>query len=323
MKKICLLTVGILLIFLSSCNLKEISIKAVCDYYSNLNSYQTTANMNMYKENELVSFNVKASYLAPNYYRVEFSNASNNNEQIIIKNDEGVFVLTPILNKQFKFESDWPLNSSHAYLLSSIIKDIVNDETATLANDDTEISIKCKVTHKVNQKLTYMKFNVSVEDYHPISCCFYDATDAKQVEVLFNDFKENPNIAKDYFNADKIMDEKTTLLGEGSVENVSGSLDVSYLKENDDDIKVEIYEDRMVATYNEYVSYVVVCQKIAVQELDTPLRIYDDLEMTELGVVCITNNSINYFYKDQFITIYSSDLSVNEFLDVANTIKFA
>ena len=39
------------------------------------------------------------------------------NEQIVVKNTSGVYVLTPSLNKEFRFDSDWPLNSSHAYIL--------------------------------------------------------------------------------------------------------------------------------------------------------------------------------------------------------------
>ena len=33
-----------------------------------------------------------------------------NQEQIIIRNADGVYVLTPALNQVYKFKGDWPLN---------------------------------------------------------------------------------------------------------------------------------------------------------------------------------------------------------------------
>ncbi len=51
---------------------------------------------------------------------------------MILKNDDGVYVLTPALNKSFKFQSEWPENSSQAYLFESLVKDITEDKSATL-----------------------------------------------------------------------------------------------------------------------------------------------------------------------------------------------
>ncbi len=48
--------------------------------------------------------------------------------QIILRNEEGVFVLTPALNKSFRFQSDWPQNSSQAYLYESLVRDILQDK---------------------------------------------------------------------------------------------------------------------------------------------------------------------------------------------------
>jgi len=37
-------------------------------------------------------------------YKVSLTNKANNHEQIILKNNDGVYVLTPSLNKSFKFQ---------------------------------------------------------------------------------------------------------------------------------------------------------------------------------------------------------------------------
>ena len=43
-----------------------------------------------------------------------------NQKQEIIRNAEGVFVVTPTLNQIFKFQGNWPSNSLKPYLLQSM-----------------------------------------------------------------------------------------------------------------------------------------------------------------------------------------------------------
>ena len=60
--------------------------------------------------------NGRGAYLKKDKFRVGLTNKTNNHEQIILKNDDGVYVITPSLNKSFKFQSDWPYNNSQIYL---------------------------------------------------------------------------------------------------------------------------------------------------------------------------------------------------------------
>lgn len=65
------------------------------------------------------------------FYKVVLVNQTNNHEQVILKNKEGLYVVTPSLNKSFKFDSVWPENSSQAYLLQNLVTDIKNDNEKT------------------------------------------------------------------------------------------------------------------------------------------------------------------------------------------------
>ena len=60
--------------------------------------------------------NVKSLKVGRNYLREK-----SQYKQIILKNPEGVFVVTPALNKSFKFQSDWPNNTSQIYLLKAVL----------------------------------------------------------------------------------------------------------------------------------------------------------------------------------------------------------
>ena len=90
----------------------------------NVNSYYLEGIMEIMNNEDTYTYDVKVSYQKDDYYRIELINTMNNHEQVILRNDDGVYVVTPSLNKSFKFQSDWPYNNSQVYLLNSILEDL-------------------------------------------------------------------------------------------------------------------------------------------------------------------------------------------------------
>ena len=74
--------------------------------------------------NDPQEYQVEIWYKKPELYRVYLENPKKDQSQVILRNGNGVFVLTPSLNKSFRFHSDWPNNSSQVYLFESLVKDI-------------------------------------------------------------------------------------------------------------------------------------------------------------------------------------------------------
>lgn len=87
-----------------------------------LKSYQAEAKLSIKTGNEPQEYKVEIWHKEPSFYRVNLQNAKKDQSQIILRNEEGVFVLTPALNKSFRFQSDWPQNSSQAYLYESLVR---------------------------------------------------------------------------------------------------------------------------------------------------------------------------------------------------------
>ena len=50
--------------------------------------------MEIINNEDTYSYNVKASYQKQDYYKIELINKLNNHEQVILRNDEGVYVDT-------------------------------------------------------------------------------------------------------------------------------------------------------------------------------------------------------------------------------------
>lgn len=104
---------------------------------ADMTGYKTTATMTMQTGQEPQTYDVDVWHKAENYFRVALNNQEKDQSQIILRNDDGVFVLTPALNKSFRFQSDWPKNSSQAYMYDSLIGDILMDpERVFTATDD-------------------------------------------------------------------------------------------------------------------------------------------------------------------------------------------
>ena len=138
MKKYLFLFLLVLCIFIVGCgknndkSIKDDLIKKI----NNLKSYQLSGKLEVVNNDDVFNYNVEVNYKDKDYYRVSLKNLANNHEQIILRNDDGVYVVTPSLNKSFKFQSDWPYNNSQAYLLKNIVSDMEKDTEAEVVESD-------------------------------------------------------------------------------------------------------------------------------------------------------------------------------------------
>lgn len=67
------------------------------DFAKNVNNskgYHLTGNLEIYRDEELYTYTVDSAYQKEDNFRVSLINQTNNHEQIILKNKDGVYVLT-------------------------------------------------------------------------------------------------------------------------------------------------------------------------------------------------------------------------------------
>ncbi len=206
MKKLALIAIG-LMFLLTGCGKKtpEDLIAKFEKNVSKAKSYVLKGNMEIVSNEETFTYSIEADYLKDNYYKVTLVNQTNNHEQIILRNTEGVYVVTPSLNKSFKFQSEWPDSSSQSYILSSIIKDIKNDSTATLEEKDKGYCIKTKVNYPNNAELTYQKVyfdkNMNLESVE-----VYNNDDIVNIKVNFTSIDLKANLKASDFALEDLID---------------------------------------------------------------------------------------------------------------------
>lgn len=158
--------------------------------------------MEILSNEELYRYDVKVDYLKPDYYKASLINKDTNHEQIILKNKSGVYVITPSLNKSFKFQSDWPFNSSQAYILDSLLKDLKNDSDVQFNEIDEEnFELSSTVNYPNNTNLVSQKITFG-NDYLPKIAQVYDKNGNENISFKISKIDFDANIDEKYFDVE-------------------------------------------------------------------------------------------------------------------------
>ena len=167
-------------------------------------SYKLSGDLSITNNDEVYDYDVDVSYKKDNYYKVSLTNKSNSHTQIILKNDDGVYILTPALNKSFKFQSDWPYSNSQIYLLSALVNDMKNDNDRKFEETDDGYMFITTVNYPNNKNLINQKISIdkklNIEEVK-----IYDSNDSIRMELDIDDIDYSPTFKDNYFELDSIM----------------------------------------------------------------------------------------------------------------------
>ncbi|MGE5702523.1 MAG: DUF4367 domain-containing protein [Clostridia bacterium] len=174
---------------------------------SNLNKitgYKSSAVLTLQMGSTPQEYAVEVWYAKPTKYRVALTSKQRNITQIILRNDEGVFVLTPHLNKSFRFQSGWPENNGPLYLYETLVHSIVEDNERVLNMEDKQYVFEVKANYSGNRSLTKQKIWMT-DDFRPTRAEIMDNNMNTLVQIKFSDFAFNPEFDKDAFDKDRNM----------------------------------------------------------------------------------------------------------------------
>ncbi len=223
MKKLVVSTI-FLMLFLAGCGKKspEDLISKFSSSVEKSKAYVLKGNMEILSNEETYTYSLEASYMQDDFYKVTLVNQTNNHEQIILKNKDGVYVVTRALNKSFKFQSEWPDSSSQSYILSSLVKDIKNDNEKTVEEQDKGYVIKTKVNYPNNSELSYQKIyfdkNMNLEKVE-----VYNSENIVNIKATFTNINLKANLEEREFALENIIDTKTQDNTDKNTENKDNS----------------------------------------------------------------------------------------------------
>ncbi len=336
MKKLVVL-MSIMMIFLCGCgksNPKDV-VKDFQDNIKNAKSYKATGNMEISNDEETFTYSLESYYLKDNYYKVILVNQTNNHEQIILKNGEDIYVITPALNKSFKFQSDWPGSSSQAYLLGNLLQDIENDSKYEVVDNEDGYIIKTKVNYPNNNELSYQKIYLNSKKI-PEKVEVYNNNDIVKIKVDFDKIdlkaglKENDFKLEDYIKEEEPKEdceEGASCKNENESKETATIEDIiyplyipsnTYLTSSE---KVDTENgNRVILTFSGDKNFVLIEEKSLASSAMEIVPVYGEPLLLSESIGALSANSLSWDANNMSYYLASTELTPSEMQLIANSL---
>lgn len=317
-----LLGVGVWKVFFSKPSIND----TLQNVNKNLSSYQLEANMELNNGEEQRKFNVVVSYTKKedkDLFRVSLYDTTINQEQIMLRNEEGVYVLTPTLNQVYEFKSGWPLNSAKPYIYQSLL-DVFNGEYTTKKVDDGIIVISEPNYKNAPQ---YSKQEIKfTKDLTPLWVHLYNDKNEVLVNVTFTKVETGVEFSEDYFNLSKNMEESRKNLSSTTASTFDDlPLALTGIDMNvsvKDQTSASINGDKVyIMSYEGEANFTVVQKIINSSEEMSVTEVDGDLVLLVNGFAALDSDKVTYLYNGVECVIYGDNLTVNSYIDIANGLE--
>ena len=333
MKKIlCSLVVLFCIACLTGCGkeTKKTVLDKLSDKIEKTDGYKLEAEMELINNEDSYKYDVTVSYEKDDNFRVSLRNQSNNHEQIILKNSDGVYVLTPTLNKSFKFQSKWPYNNSQSYLYQSVLEDMKNDKNLTMSKKGSNYIFTSTVNYKNNASLTHQEVVVD-KNLNIKKVTVYDTDENAQIKVSFNSIDMNAKFDDDYFvleqNMQTISNEEDTT-SRNTMQEISDleeALYPMYLPEGtylETEKTVDLDEgSRIILTFAGETPFMLVEEPALKEDEMLVIPTSGDLDLFRDSVAIVDETSVNFVSDGVEYYLVSSDMSSEELVNVAKSIS--
>lgn len=318
MKKILFIIFCILLVGCKSS--RRSIVKNIEKKFNSFDEYKLNGELVMYNGDTTYKYDVVVNH-KDDLYNVTLNNKINNHEQVILRNNDGVYVLTPSINKSFKFQSDWPFNNSQIYILEQIYNDIKSDKDIKINSDDNEIVISTKVNYSTNNNLTNQKIYFSKE-YDLTKVDVFNDSNELQMSFKVNKIDTESSIDDGLFEVNNVITDKKV---EDVTNNINDVIYPMYLPVNTylkSEEKVSTNDgERVILTFAGDKGFTLIEENISVsKDLDMVLSygepdiIIDTVGIIDDAIITWVSDGISY-------SIMSNELDNNELYSVARSIS--
>lgn len=318
-----------LLALLAGCGEKSQKdvLDALSEKMEKINSYKMNATMTFESGEKPQVYDVEIWHKKPHYYRIKLENENKEQSQIILRNDEGVFVLTPALNKSFRFQSDWPENNSQIYLFESLVNDVLSDEERVFQPKDKDYIFTTKTNYQ-NKNLFQQEITFTKKELAPKKIKVMDQDTNVLVTAIFSKVNFNEKFDEDSFNMERNM--------------TSAKLEMPTMAMNEEETITPLYpeytadasisdekeivregEKQLISTYTGERSFTLIQKKADVSvEASAPVQFVQG-EPVDLGfaIGVKTGNTISWTYDGVDFLLASTELDDEELTAVARSVQ--
>lgn len=338
-KKYFLYIVLLFLIFLVGCDKNSESgiVKKIKNNLNDMESYYLSGDLTIHNNEDKYNYDVEVFFRKDDYYRVNLINQLNNHTQIILKNDDGVYVVTPSLNKSFKFQSNWPNDSSQIYLINSLYNDIYNSEERIFKNLGDGYTFEIEANYPNNSNLVKQVINFD-KNLNLKSVEIYDDNNTLQMSMTFSSIEINDEINDEIFNLNNIISDTGVGIkdeNEKHDQKESDSDDVNVSSINDiiyplyipsgtvliEEEKVAKTDgERIILTFDGEKPFILVEETVSIEEEFSIIPTYGEPYLLIDTVATLSDNSISWISDGIEYYLVSDVMSQIELVEIASSV---
>ena len=328
MAKLLFLFATILVLTACGAESKEDVVKKLSNKWVESKGYELAAEMSILTGEEPRVYGVEVWHTKPDFYRVQVTDTNAENTQMIVRNTEGVFVVTPALNKTYKFQSNWPTENSQAYLIGSLANDIKKDKAATFKEEGDNYVFETKTSNNHKNMLPYQKIFINKKTLLPTDVSILNENKEEQIHIKFS----KVSLGKTHAAAEYKIEQTPPDKAEGTEDKVETSAEL-------DDTEFETYypllkwdqvhnidekvmevdgEKRVILTYSGDKEFTIIQHRSEPGD-SSIIPVFAPGDPVDLGVAigAITDQSLTWEQDGMSFFIASSSLTKEEMIEVA------
>lgn len=320
-------------VVLSACgkDSKEEVLEKLHEKWAEGKGYELDATMEIKTGNEPRVYDVNVWHTQPDFYRVEVSQKDENVTQMIIRNKEGVFVVTPSLKKTYKFQSEWPKQNSQPYLIKALAEDLLADEKVKMEENEKHYIFTAATRNNHRSIMPIQKVVVDKKTLLPKSVSILNEAEEEQMVITFKKInlgkvhKEKEYTVEQFTNDGKQEESTDTKDKSAESESTNKEFETYYPVLNwshtklVDEQKVNVDGvTRVILTFEGEKPFTLVQQPI-IQNESSAIPVSAPGDPADLGftIGAITDNSISWENNGMSFFIASNKLTQEELLEVA------
>lgn len=303
---------------------KEDVMKKLSGKWNDTKGYELQATMEIKTGAEPRLYDVDVWHTKPDFFRVNVTQEGSNDSQMIVRNEEGVFVVTPSLGKTYKFQSDWPTQNSQAYLIGALAEDIKVDENATMTEEDKTYIFETATRNNHKKVLPTQQIHIDKKTLLPTHVSVLDENKEEQIRIVFKKITlGTERKAKDYAvelnhegqeteeqeETEEQSEDKTGLKTYYPTVDWEGVLDEEVVK-NDG-------VTRSFMTFDGEKEFTIIQERAARPDNELPVSIEGDPVDLGFAVAALTEKSIRWESDGISFFIASDTLTKDEMIEVA------
>jgi hypothetical protein len=257
---------------------------------------------------------------------VKVSQTGEDVSQTIVRNKEGVFVITPTLGKTYKFQSDWPEKNSQAYLIGSLAKDIKADKESVMTENKNSYIFETKTRNSHQKMLPTQQIYISKKTLLPTKVSILNDQKEQQILITFDKITLGTSRNAADYKADMPSEETT--------ENETASTDVelpvfqthypSLQWEGVDMLEEKVVknekQERVILTYGGEKEFTIIQSPITKKSVDL-VPVFAPGDPADLGfaIGAITDQSISWEQEGIQFFLASDSMTREEMMTVASS----